>query len=525
MSVGPAHIYASVPTLLVVAACLVAARMTLQVAQARLSAATMAAVLSGTRQALVHAYLGASWPLQSGEREGRLQELLTTYSTQCANAVLNLSQGTVAAFNLVALMVVALAINTVAALAVALTAGAIGLTLRPVRAAVQRRSKRGATANLAFATAVTELGTTTREVRVFDVEPQVRARIDRLSDVVAERLFRTRFLSQLVPALYQGLALLLVVGALGLAYAAGASALASLGAVVLIMLRSLTYGQAIQTTLQALHESAPYFEAVQQERRRYEAAALSRVGKRFDTIREIVFEDVGFEYTPERPVLEGVSIQISRGEIIGVIGPSGAGKSTLVQLLLRLREPTHGRILADGGDVREFSLDDWYRYITFVPQEPRLFAGTVGDNIRFFRDQVEPSDVERAARRAHVHEDIMNWSAGYDTPVGERGGELSGGQRQRLCIARSLVGDPDFVVFDEPTSALDPQSEALMRDTMTSLASSATVLVIAHRMSTISICDRIMVIQNGRVQRFDEPTRLEEADPFYKEALRLSGMR
>jgi ABC-type multidrug transport system fused ATPase/permease subunit len=119
----------------------------------------------------------------------------------------------------------------------------------------------------------------------------------------------------------------------------------------------------------------------------------------------------------------------------------------------------------------------------------------------------------------------MSWPRGYDTPAGERGGQLSGGQRQRLCIARALVEEPDVVVLDEPTSALDAQSEALMRETVSELGQRRMVFVIAHRLSTLSICQRIMVILNGELQGFDKPEYLETTNPFYREALRLSGMR
>ena len=181
--------------------------------------------------------------------------------------------------------------------------------------------------------------------------------------------------------------------------------------------------------------------------------------------------------------------------------------------------------MVDGRDARELALDDWYRHVTFVPQDAHLFAGTIAENIRFFREHVDDAMVERAVKRAHLDDEIAAMPNGFDTPVGERGGELSGGQRQRLCIARALVDEPDVVVLDEPTSALDPMSEALMRETLTELTPRTTVFVIAHRMSTLTICDRIMVILGGRLQGFDEPARLEEGNAFYREALRLSGMR
>jgi ABC-type multidrug transport system fused ATPase/permease subunit len=234
---------------------------------------------------------------------------------------------------------------------------------------------------------------------------------------------------------------------------------------------------------------------------------------------------VSFEYVTGRPVLRNVSFELHPGEVVGIIGPSGSGKSTLVQILLRLRVPTEGAFLVNGRDARELDIDDWYSRIAFVPQDAHLFAGTIADNIRFFRDIVDAGAIEHAAKLANLHDEIVSWPDGYDTPVGERGGQLSGGQRQRLCIARALVGDPDVLVLDEPTSSLDVKSEALVRQTLDELGHDTTVLVVAHRLSTLSICDRIMVVRDGVLQGFAEPARLEAEDSFYQEALQLSGLR
>ena len=184
----------------------------------------------------------------------------------------------------------------------------------------------------------------------------------------------TRFLTAVVPAVYQGVALFLIVAALAIADILGVSGLASLGAVVLIMLRALNYGQSAQVAFQALHESVPYLETLEDEQQRYAAAAVPRTGDPVGRIGEITFEGVCFQYPDGPPVLHDASFTVGVGEIIGIVGPSGAGKSTLVQLILRLREPTTGRISADGRDVRDLRLDDWNRHITFVPQEARLFA-------------------------------------------------------------------------------------------------------------------------------------------------------
>lgn len=524
IGVGPASFEMALGFALGLAAILVIVRTALQAVQAALAARIQTGVLTDIRTSIVASYLDATWELQSAEREGRLQELLTTYAISAAQAVLSFSQGLVAGFSLAALMVAAFVVNAAAAIVVAAAATLIGLLLRPIRGAVQRRSRRTGQANLAFATALTEFAATTQEVRVLGAEGRVKEKLGALSDEAALHLRRTRFIGGVIPGVYQGAGLLLVVGVLGLTSASGVTDLGSLGAVVLIMIRALSYGQAVQTSLQTLHEAVPYFETLHDEELRYSGSAISALGGSVGAIGDLRFERVGFEYTVGEPVLHDLSFRVPHGEIVGIVGPSGAGKSTLVQLILRLRDPTRGHMLVDDREVQGLALRDWYRHVTFVPQDAHLFAGTVADNISFFRDATI-DQIIRAAKRAQLHDEIMAWPRGYDTAVGERGSELSGGQRQRLCIARALLEDPDLIVLDEPTSSLDSRSEALMRETMRDLAPRATVFVVAHRLSTLSVCDRIMVIQEGRLENFDAPDKLEEGDPFYREALRLSGMR
>lgn len=512
-------------TLLVAAAVLVIVRMALQWAAARAAARVSADVMLRERRTLIRLLLNASWDLQSGLREGRAQELVSGYVSGTAGALQGLSQFLTGSFNLVAMLIAALAVNAVASLVAAVSALMIGLMLRPLRAAVRRTVAQRADANLELATTVTEFTAALQEVRIFGVAPSVSSRVDGLASTVSNEDLRAAYTTAVIPVLYQGVAMLLIVGALAVVYGAGLAGLASLGAVVLIMIRSLSYAQSVQASIQGMHAAAPYVEMLESEKARFLAAALPEGGQPIDHLDVIQFEDVSFDYEPGVPVLRHISFTTRPGEIIGIIGPSGAGKSTLVQILLRLRDPSTGTIRAGGHDVHELSLDDWYERMTFVPQDAHLFAGTVDDNIRFFRDDIDQGEIERAAKLAHIHDDIVDWPRAYDTPVGERGGQLSGGQRQRLCIARALVGDPDVVVLDEPTSALDVKSEALMRETLESLVPSKTVFVVAHRLSTLAVCDRIMVIMRGELQGFDTPEMLEAANPFYREALELSGMR
>ena len=331
--------------------------------------------------------------------------------------------------------------------------------------------------------------------------------------------------SGLTVPIYAGLAYLALLGALGAVALSDATSLTSLGAAMLVMLRSLTYGQGVQGAYTNLSASAPAIEELQRRLAFFEAARRHDGNVPVDEVGQITVRDLNFSYTQGQQVLRDLTFTISRQEIVGIVGPSGGGKSTLVQLLLGLRDPDSGSILADGRAVSSFAKAEWARKVTFVPQAAHLIVGSIADNIQFLREGIRQEDIELAARLAHLHDDIAAFPEGYEREVGEHGGHLSGGQQQRLCIARALVEQPDVLILDEPTSALDVRSEHLIRTTLLGLKERMTVVVIAHRLSTLDICDRIMVIQNGELRGFDTPQNLERSSEFYREALVLSGLR
>ena len=526
LSLGPVgNVSIAMELLLLIAVGLVLLKIALQVAGATVSSRLGARVTRKFRTRLTRSYLSASWALQSDERSGRLQEMVGAYVSAAASAVSQLANGLVALASLTAFLITAFAVNVLAAITIGVVAVGLALLLRPVRFATRRASRRAAQANLEVATAVSEVADHALEVRVFGAEGAVAGRMEQGIQQAAQLEARKAFLTSIAPVVYQGVALLLIVVVVAVLYSASVTELGAVGGVVLIMLRSLSYGQGLQTSYQALHSAAAPLEVLQGELDRYSAAALDRGGDSLDQIGDLSFEAVSFEYKPGVEVLRDISFKIGRGEIIGIVGPSGSGKSTLVQLVLRVREPSSGRLYVDGKDARTVALGDWYDRVSFVPQDAALFAGSIADNIRFYRDDVDEASIERAAKLANLHDEVVAWASAYDTPVGERGRQLSGGQRQRLCIARALAEDPDVVVFDESTSSLDVRSETLVRETMAALAPRATVFVIAHRLSTLTICDRIMVLRGGQLEGFDTPERLEQTDPFYREALELSGLR
>jgi ABC-type multidrug transport system fused ATPase/permease subunit len=222
-------------------------------------------------------------------------------------------------------------------------------------------------------------------------------------------------------------------------------------------------------------------------------------------------------------VLSDISFQIEAGEAVGIIGPSGAGKSTLIQILLQLRRGDEGRYLINGVPVEEYARADWHERVAYVPQLPRLIHASVAENIRYFRE-LDDEALERAARLARIHDDIVRWADGYDAIVGPRADAVSGGQQQRICLARALAARPEVLVLDEPTSALDPHSETLIQESLSGLRHELTLFVIAHRMSTLDICDRVMVIMDGRLVAFESSDMLQRNNPYYRSASMVAGV-
>jgi subfamily B ATP-binding cassette protein HlyB/CyaB len=214
----------------------------------------------------------------------------------------------------------------------------------------------------------------------------------------------------------------------------------------------------------------------------------------------IQFDQVRFRYRIDGPeVLRGVSIDIPPGQVLGIVGSSGSGKSTLAKLAQRLYVPESGRVLVDGCDLAMVEPSWLRRQVGVVPQESMLFNCSVRDNIALTEPGMALERVVAAAQLAGAHDFIVELPEGYDTIIGERGGSLSGGQRQRIAIARALVGDPRILVFDEATSALDYESELAIQQNMRAICAGRTVLIIAHRLSTVRLCDRIIAVERGQI--------------------------
>ena len=514
----------AVTTVLWGAALLLGLKLCFQLASVRLAASVTTSIRTEQRRRLARAFLRASWDVQHDQAMGRLQELLSGFVWRVTNAVTALNAGVAALLSLLAFLATGLSVNAVVTMAVLAVLGILAGILTPVRRRIRERARETSEKDLEFASTVAELSTLGQEMQTFGVRDKFIGRIDDLTFLTSESLRRVQVLQGLLTPAYTTIAYGAILAGLAVLAVSPGRDLTSIGAVGLLMMRSLSYGQQLITMSGTVASSVPSLEALESALEEYESQPARLGTSSPDDVTPLAFDHVSFGYAPDTSALRPTSFVLQRGEVLGVIGPSGAGKSTLAQIILGLRQPSGGTVTVGGIDLVDIDRDWWTSKVAFVPQSALLITGTVAENLRFFRDGIPVESLHAAAQQANILEDISALPHGFDTHLGERGGSLSGGQRQRLSIARALAGSPELIVLDEPTSALDGHSEALIRDALAALHGHVTVVIIAHRMSTLDMCDRIMVIEAGEVTAVDTPESLRHNSAFYRRALAAAGL-
>jgi ATP-binding cassette, subfamily B, bacterial len=516
---GVTSVHVSIQTLLIAGGAIAAARLILLVPASSLAARISADAQAMIRERLVHAFLRAGWSVKSADREGRFQELMTNQVSSATAGVVQTTYVLTYLFSFIVLVGSALVASPEAAGIVAAACVLLFAALRPLTRAGGRAADELSVSLLDHAGGVSEATRLAEETQVFGVTRAQEAQLQELIQRARQFFFETQFNLRLVPNIYQSAVYLLLFGGLGLIYTVDRSGLASLGVVVLLLVRAGTYGNQAQNSYQVVRQTGPFIERLEEAIERYDEGAATSGSQGFETLEVLAFQDASYSYREraQAPALSDITFEVKAGETIGIIGPSGAGKSTLAQVLLRLREPDTGQYLVNGVPAHSLRWEDWARLVAFVPQTPQLIHASVAENIRYFRE-VDQADVERASQLAGIHDDILRWSDGYDTVVGPRAAAVSVGQAQRICLARALVLRPQMLVLDEPTSALDPTSERLIQASLTALRGSLTLFVIAHRLATIDICDRVVVIVGGRLDAIEAFEDLPARNAYFRSA-------
>jgi ABC-type multidrug transport system fused ATPase/permease subunit len=462
--------------------------------EARMAARYLASI----RRRLFRALTAASWREQSGVIEARLQDLAGIGGFKVGGLLLILTTVATNGLGLLALTSAALALDPLTAGSLLLVVVVLAVVFRPMVLGIRRRSQVHVEHHGHYVERLADAYGVLVETRVFGVRDEAASIVDQENVRTADSYRQMMFRGRVIPSLYLGATAGLLLLGLAVASIQDDLAMAKVGAIVLFLLRALRYSQQVQAGWQSAMEQVPYLERIEAALEEWAPDPGEFGDRALERVGVIEFRDAGYTYPTGQVGIEHLTLTIRPGEIVGLEGPSGAGKSTIAQLVLGLRRPTTGRYLVDGVRAEAFEERSWYARFAYVAQEPRLIRGDIKDNVRFLRPDVTDDDVASALEEAGIGRDLLAWSSGSGRQVGSGGRELSGGQRQRIAIARALAGHPDVLVLDEPTSALDRESEEIVRSTIAALRGKVTVVLVAHRESTLAVCDRIITVDRHR---------------------------
>ncbi|MEQ8717533.1 MAG: ABC transporter ATP-binding protein [Acidimicrobiales bacterium] len=500
-TIGPFDIDLSIDQLLGIAAVSVLASLVFSLLSAFSMAKLIATYLYRERMGLWDRYLNARWEQQSAEREGRLQTH-NGFVTSGAQGLSQLSALTVAGVSVLVMVVAAFTINPVSTLIMIGLGSVVVSILIPINRHLKHLGRHTSRARMSLGETISEVSTHTLDFRVFGSMTVARRLLEKDTRRVRNLERRAATIRGVVTPAYRTLGLLVVLALLFIGSRQADLNVAGFGAIALLLLRSLGYGSRLQNSVGTIIGAVGPLEQLEETRRKFGSAAQRFGDETLGTIEDIELRRLAYVYPDaDAAAVRDVDLSLRRGEVVGLAGPSGSGKTTLSHALVRLREPTGGQYLVNGRDARDYDVESWTGQVALVPQAPALFHGTVRDNISVYRETVDEAAITAAARAAGIHETISALPDGYDTAIGATLRNLSGGQVQRIGIARALAGRPSLLILDEPTSALDVATEGFIQETLERIRGELTIVVIAHRLTTLTICDRIVELDNGRIVR------------------------
>lgn len=470
-----------------------------EVLSIRVNARAHAGTLFNAREAALRAFSDARWSVQAEQRDGALHEALTSQSASLAMLTSAYSGLAVSSLTILTTLAVAVVVDPAATLVVVVAGYLLTRVLRPISRGVRTRSSANVALSEDFAEEVQVRTLMAMETRLFGVEEAAHQIVSDINEKQTDHVAKMKF-GQWGSAMAQRqLAIVAVIIGLSAVRSLSTDAIVATGTVVLLMIRALQPAQSLQAALQQVNE---HFSTLSKFENRLAVLVEGKESpghRSIDTFEILRLEKVAYVYANGREALRGVDLEVRSGEMVGLVGPSGGGKSTVKQVIARMRLPTTGRVLVNGIPYEEFDHESWSRAVSLVPQAPQMFPGSLFDNIRFLREYIDDERIVECAKAAFIHDEIMALPHGYETRLGPRGSGLSGGQRQRIGIARALAAAPQLLVLDEPTSALDKASEEMIKRTIAALKGKMTLIVIAHRTSTLEACDRILTMRDGRI--------------------------
>ncbi|MEK9177354.1 MAG: ABC transporter ATP-binding protein [Patescibacteria group bacterium] len=478
-----------------------------------------------TKKALFAGILKAKWPYLLEQKTGHVERFIMTEANRAGQVIFEMSALILVVTSLIIYLAAAFLISIKTTLIVLALGSLLFFFLRGFYASIQNISQELVEAEKEAAHYITEHVSGVKTVKALAAEEGA----SRKAFTEFSRIFRSRmrmvFYKLFATSFFEPMSFIFIGIVFLTSYRAPGFALGSFVAVIYVIQKLFGFLQSFQSKLQVINTYIPSLRGIVRYRDALSEAAEQSGGiLPFSFEKTLTFKGVGFGYGTTR-ILDGLSFEIRKGETVGIIGPSGSGKTTVADLLLRLLNPQKGAIQIDGKDIGEVAFSSWRQNVGYVSQDVFLLNDTIENNIRFYDGAIDSEGVRGAAERANMLSTIEKLPEGFQTIVGERGVKLSGGQRQRIAIARALVRNPHILILDEATSALDNESERAVQETLAGIRGSVTIVMIAHRISTIQDADRVIALDKGIIVESGSPDALMKNEKSYFRKMSLLSSR
>jgi len=461
------------------------------------------------RSELFKKTLQSQWRYLLEQKIGYLEKILSTEVTQVTRILLTISSFILIITNLIVFLFVAINISFSITMLTFSTGIIVVVVFQPLVKMIKRITQEVAAKTRSVAHFINENVLGMKTLKVASVNDFVASLGDSHFETLRKLQMKRSIVGNIFGSFFQPFGVVFILTLFSFWYKSGTFNLPAFIAMVYLIQRIFAQVQNLQTNTQTFFGMLPYLEHVLAYRRTaLENEEENSGGRGFVFEKTFSFKNITFNYNHNTKILDDISFSVPKGSFVGLIGPSGAGKTTIVDIALRLFKPNSGDVLLDGVSASEINLHDYRRNVGYVSQDIHLINDTIANNIRFFDETITDEHIKYAARQANIYDVAQSLPKKFDSMVGERGVHFSAGQRQRIVIARVLARKPQLLILDEATSALDNESELAIQNAIENLKGKITVLVIAHRLQTVMNCDRILVLESGKIVEEGKPKEL-----------------
>jgi ATP-binding cassette subfamily C protein len=513
------HIPFVLPSLVIFIVILFVSKAIIQFIAKYLYVKTTAEYEEKIRNDLFSRTLNASWPYLLNQKRGYIERVLITDVQYGASVILRMMSLVLVGVSMVMYMVVALGISAPVTILTVGFGGALFIVLKPFLYKVRKIAQITIEMEKEATRHINESISGAKIIKASGTEKSITRKGREHFRIFKNATKKTAFYQYSIGQIFEPAGAIFI-AALFLFYQKIPNfEIISFAAVIYLVQKIFAYMQALQGNFHEMNAMIPYLQSVIKYRMDSTENEEKTHGTNPFLFRNVLeFKNVKFSYLPEKEILSGINLSIKKGDMVGIVGQSGAGKTTIVDLVLRLFEPTSGEILLDGSPSADADIKSWRENIRYVPQDVFLLNDTIENNIGFYRKFVPQSKIIEAAKMANIYDFIRSLPKGFNTIIGERGVKLSGGERQRISLARALARIPKILILDEATSSLDSKSELLIQKAIENLRGKITIVVIAHRLSTVMNSDTLIVLDGGKIVEQGRPSELlENKDShFYK---------